>query len=103
MKFVYFILIDLCCQELHMSAVQLAYDPQVLPASWEGDPALVAPVVDQGWCDNSWAVAALTVAADRQASSSHCKYSVILHVIISHQSHQSLVINHHICHNVIYM
>ena len=48
-----------------MTPIQLTYDPQELPGSWEGDPGLVAPVVDQGWCDNSWAVAALAVATDR--------------------------------------
>ena len=45
-----------------MSAVQLAYDPEGLPASWSGDWALLAPVVEQGWCDNSWAVSAAAVA-----------------------------------------
>ena len=52
-----------------MSAVQLSYDPSSLPLSWELSPALRCVdncLVDQGWCDNSWAVSALAVARDRQ-------------------------------------
>ena len=68
-----------------MSAVELAYDPQVLPDSWEGEPGLVAPVVDQGWCDNSWAVAALAVAADRQGFSlQSCQ--IFCHPLCHHKS-----------------
>ena len=48
-----------------MSAVHLSYDPAELPLSWELSSGLASPVVDQGWCDNSWAVSALAVAADR--------------------------------------
>ena len=62
------------CQELHMSAVHLSYDPAGLPLSWELSSGLLSPVVDQGWCDNSWAVSALAVAADRQETVSHGKY-----------------------------
>ena len=49
-----------------MSAVHLSYDPAELPLSWDLSSGLASPVVDQGWCDNSWAVSALAVAADRQ-------------------------------------
>ena len=53
-----------------MSAVELRYEERSLPVSWPDHSvpslsSLVSDVVDQGWCDNSWAVSALTVAQDR--------------------------------------
>ena len=53
-----------------MSAVELRYEERSLPDSWPDHSvpsltSLTSPVVDQDWCDNSWAVSALSVAQDR--------------------------------------
>ena len=50
-----------------MSAVEMRYEVRSLPVSWPDPalPSLLSPVVDQDWCDNSWAISALAVAQDR--------------------------------------
>ena len=52
------------CQESGLVPVRLRYAPASLPASWSWPLASVV-VEDQGWCHNSWLVAALETAAQR--------------------------------------
>jgi len=54
--------------ESQMRPVHLRYRSSSLPSSWSWSGA---SVLDQGWCDNSWAVATLEVARQRISISSN--------------------------------
>ena len=53
-----------CSQESGLVPVRLTYSPALLPTSWSW-PLEDTEVEDQGWCHNSWLVAALETAAQR--------------------------------------